>query len=362
MRKEGEVAATHATDTTLRQSYPALGVISCQRVKGKLLALSLIFQPTLIRIEGLPHLFVAQGVPTASEFLRKYVAASQPVIFEDIAKDWKARDSWSMDYLVENAGSTIVKGYVSAGKHAFVFSPVCCFLHLFWLPVNGIDGDFERIQRVGDWNALATRLGAEVVTLMQEDGAISDEEPILVRPAETEMSLEHFSALLMRRVQNEQHLSQRELYGNLTYYLCKHPLEKWRTISILQSDLTPSIHSQPGLQEEGQNFSKFLLPLHHLLWLGRGWTRGPIHYDEQENLHTVLRGQISYYILFSSQESSISSPLLTPSPLLKQGPRHSRSSILWIHKISTKKVLTSTAATFSTSTTRSEGTGSTGCL
>lgn len=61
---------------------------------------------------------------------------------------------------------------------------------------------------------------------MTEDDLIGDQEPILVRPAETEMRFDHFAGLLT----GDTSLSpshQLELFGNLTYYLCKHGLDRW---------------------------------------------------------------------------------------------------------------------------------------
>jgi len=42
------------------------------------------------------------------------------------------------------------------------------------------DGDFEKVQHVGDWNALGAGLDAKVMTPMAEDELIGDDEPILV--------------------------------------------------------------------------------------------------------------------------------------------------------------------------------------
>ena len=52
-----------------------------------------------------------KGVPTAEEFLTKYVAGSRPVILEDVAALWPAiaEARWNMSYLVEKAGATVVK-------------------------------------------------------------------------------------------------------------------------------------------------------------------------------------------------------------------------------------------------------------
>ena len=79
-----------------------------------------------------------KGVPTAEDFLTKYVAASRPVILEDVAASWPAVSErrWNMSYLTEQAGSTIVKGYVSP------------------------DGDFEKV-REGTHHAIRSNLEEE---------------------------------------------------------------------------------------------------------------------------------------------------------------------------------------------------------
>ena len=75
--------------------------------------------------------------------------------------------------------------------------------------------------------------------------------------------------------------------GDLSFYLQKHDLNKWRDLGLLK-DLSPPLHSSGA--QEGQPWSRFLVPAHYLLWAGRGWTRGPVHFDENENLHTVVKG------------------------------------------------------------------------
>jgi len=76
---------TNSMKLSIPQSRDAAGEFECERVKG---------------------------IPTAEEFLTKYVAASRPVIFEDVARSWPAvsEQRWNMSYLVEQAGETIVKG------------------------------------------------------------------------------------------------------------------------------------------------------------------------------------------------------------------------------------------------------------
>ena len=44
------------------------------------------------------------------------------------------------------------------------------------------------------------------------------------------------------------------------------------------------------MESQFPRWARFLHSVHYLLWLGRGWTRGPVHFDENENLHTVVRG------------------------------------------------------------------------
>ena len=64
------------------------------------------------------------------------------------------------------------------------------------------------------------------------------------------MRFDHFAALLT----GDTSLSpphQIELFGNLTYYLCKHGLERWRHVGRLLRDLSPPVHSEPGAPGQG---------------------------------------------------------------------------------------------------------------
>ena len=93
---------------------------------------------------------------------------------------------------------------------------------------------------------------------------------MLLRPAETETSFEHF-LWLIRGYANPERAS---------FYLQKHALRKWEAHG-LRADASPPPH---------EKLAPFLRLQHELLWMSTHCTVGPLHYDEQENLHAVVRG------------------------------------------------------------------------
>ena len=182
-------------------------------------------------------------VPAASldpaTFLEQYVAASKPVVLTGLLDEWAAVQPssarrWDLDYLWRKAANSTVKAYVSP------------------------DGEYEAVRKAHDF------VGGERVCA----GCAADEQ-VLLRPAETEMRLEHF-LWLVKGYENPEKAS---------FYLQKHPLSKWRELGLVK-DVTPSPH---------ERLAPFLRPLHELLWLATQCTVGPLHYDEQENLHAMVR-------------------------------------------------------------------------
>ena len=181
-------------------------------------------------------------VPAASldtaTFLEQYVAASRPVVLTGLLDDWAAVQPlssrrWDLDYLWRKAGNSTVKAYISP------------------------DGEFEAVRRADEV------VGGERVCA----GCAADEQ-VLMRPAETEVRLEHF-LWLVRGYENPERAA---------FYLQKHPLSKWRGLGLVE-DVTPPPH---------ERLAPFLRPLHELLWLATQCTVGPLHYDEHENLHAMV--------------------------------------------------------------------------
>ena len=181
-------------------------------------------------------------VPAASldpaTFLEQYVAASRPVVLTGLLDDWAAVQPsssrrWDLDYLWRKAANSTVKAYISP------------------------DGEFEAVRRADEV------VGGERVCA----GCAAD-ELVLMRPAETEVRLEHF-LWLVKGYENPERAA---------FYLQKHPLSKWRALGLVE-DVTPPPH---------ERLAPFLRPLHELLWLATQCTVGPLHYDEQENLHAMV--------------------------------------------------------------------------
>ena len=117
-------------------------------------------------------------------------------------------------------------------------------------------------------------------------GCAADEQ-VLLRPAETEMRLEHF-LWLVKGYENPERAA---------FYLQKHPLSKWRGLGLVK-DVTPPPH---------ERLAPFLRPLHELLWLATQCTVGPLHYDEQENLHAMVRALVR-------PAATLAAPRSSPAP------------------------------------------------
>ena len=169
-------------------------------------------------------------------FLRRYVRGSRPVVLRGLLDAWAAPQRWTLEYLWERAANSTVKVYASP------------------------DGDFEGVRPAHARGARGGPLCA---------GCGADEE-VLLRPAETETSFEHF-LWLIRGYANPERAS---------FYLQKHALRKWEAHG-LRADASPPPH---------EKLAPFLRLQHELLWMSTHCTVGPLHYDEQENLHAVVRG------------------------------------------------------------------------
>lgn len=53
------------------------------------------------------------GTPSAAEFQRQYKRPARPVVLEDATRDWPARRKWTVEYLSERFGDTVVPLYDS---------------------------------------------------------------------------------------------------------------------------------------------------------------------------------------------------------------------------------------------------------
>jgi hypothetical protein len=206
-------------------------------------------------------------VPAASldpaTFLEQYVAASKPVVLTGLLDDWAAvkpssARRWDLDYLWRKAANSTVKAYVSP------------------------DGEYEAVRRANDV------VGGERVC-----AGCADDEQVLLRPAETELRLEHF-LWLVKGYENPERAA---------FYLQKHPLSKWRGLGLVE-DVTPPPH---------ERLAPFLRPLHELLWLATQCTVGPLHYDEQENLHAMVRALVRPAATLAAPRSSPAPPRPRPS-------------------------------------------------
>ncbi len=224
--------------------------------------------------------------PTATEFFENYVKKSRPVIFRGLASQWPAvsKRKWTLPYLQKKAGTSRVRIFVSPSR------------------------DFEAPMTMGDYRRLAPRF----VTNMheREDQAIGDEEMILMRPAESEVSFNDYVYLTTTYENKEK----------AVFYFQKHDIYKWREFGLLD-DLLPSlfddnanINSHTKMKSNSKSKSKrkksdiaygnsstssdawarFLAMKYHFLWMGYNSTRGNLHYDPEENLFAVIRGRKTF--------------------------------------------------------------------
>ena len=139
---------------------------------------------------------------------------SKPVVITGLLAGWEALTRWSPEYLWRKARDSRVKLYSSP------------------------DGDFESVR--GSHEEL-TSGGGKVCA------GCSPDETVLSRPAETEISFEHFLWLA-------------DGYSNperASFYLQKHPIHKWAAYG-LDEDVRPQPHDR---------IAPFLKLNSELLWL-----------------------------------------------------------------------------------------------
>ena len=209
-----------------------------------------------------------EGPPSDIEFYEKYVSRGRPVIFRGAAKEWSAvsKGLWSLKYLSDRVGNERVKVYASPTR------------------------DFEApttMRNVRSWYARA-KIDRSVYEAA--DASIEDEQNVIMRPAETELTFREYVYLTTNYSNPE----------NAVFYLQKHPLAKWRKSGVLK-DLKPSIYfdhrSRVGLRSVGKtagSWARFLALENWLLWIGRNVSRGNLHYDANENIHALIRGSKTF--------------------------------------------------------------------
>eukprot|EP01041_Mallomonas_annulata_P001987 gene1987-3865_t len=221
--------------------------------------------------------------PTAEEFYENYVSKGKPVIISNGLKKWKAVGKWNLDYLLQHVGEESVKIYTST------------------------DGDFEKIQSVGDWKKTLEDTG-RLGQSPYDDTDIDSNELLMIRPAETNFKFKDYYYLLTN-YSNPEHA---------IYYLQKHDMRKWNHLPIIK-DIEPSIHSEPKKYKNSKSstsksskkkyhkggWARFLSLNHYFIWLAKGHTRGPIHYDMYENIYSVIRGSKTFEIFHPMQTTEM---------------------------------------------------------
>lgn len=244
-----------------------------------------------------------KSFPSRADFLLDYIATSRPFVVENGASKWPAMQKWNLDYISESLtdDNRVVKMYTS------------------------LDGDFEKIQTLEDWKELLSRAGGEMMN-SPEDSMLPPTEQLMIRPAENLVDFDQF-VRLARHYPNEE---------NVTFYLQKHDLRRWKDLRLWK-DLQPSVvpdndedrddktktstkkknktknntknkkksakanakTKSKTNSDDGDSFgmSNFLSLEHYLLWISKGVvTRGPVHYDQNENLLAMIRGSKRFHL------------------------------------------------------------------
>lgn len=184
-----------------------------------------------------------------AEFLREYVAKSRPVVTSNLLTDWEASRTWSLEHLWSRAANETVKVYASP------------------------DGEFEAVRVARE----RMPPDGEPVCAGCEEG-----EHVLIRPAETETTFDHFRWLVDGYENPER----------ARFYLQKHPLRRWRGVG-LAAEASPPPH---------EALAPWLKVDHELLWLSSGQCPvAPLHYDLHENLHALVRGTKRFELIHPSQ-------------------------------------------------------------
>ena len=209
--------------------------------------------------------------PSAEKFLTKYVATGTPVIIAGAVKHWKALSNWNLQYLTRKAGDKAVRIYTS------------------------LDGHYEKIQSVAEWLELINSRGSFHSPGLRE-ASLDPNELVMVRPAETYFKFKDYVFLTTNYSNSEQ----------AKFYFQKHDIRLWQSTGLLK-DVFPPLNGGGDKSSGGKRngWAKFLALKHNFLWLARGVTYGPIHYDNFENLYAVIRGTKTFEIFHPQQSSEM---------------------------------------------------------
>uniref|UniRef100_A0A7S3LS38 JmjC domain-containing protein n=1 Tax=Aplanochytrium stocchinoi TaxID=215587 RepID=A0A7S3LS38_9STRA len=210
--------------------------------------------------------------PSMEEFF-SMVLHSEPVIIEDAIDGWDALNKWDLNYLRDQVGNTTVIVYSSD------------------------DGKFEKVATVHELSMLPDYLSsaAEIGVPMDIENDLN--ELLIVRPGESEVTFSQFVEMV-QETEKEKSMFPDNVAPIL--YLQKHALSKWFTVNKnIREDILPNI---------GDGWSDFLMLDHHLLWLGVNTsddTVAPMHYDEFENLHAVVKGNKRFELFHPRDNSNL---------------------------------------------------------
>lgn len=218
---------------------------------------------------------VLERAPSSREFYEHYVSKGKPVIIRGGVAGWPAvgKRQWDISYLVDRVGDETVKVFIS--------------------PTT----DFEAPMTMGDYRSLLRRVVTDGEDHRDIDASIADDVSVLMRPAETEFTFREYAYLTLNYSNAEK----------ATFYLQKHPMIKWKEAGLLK-DLMPSLFedSKPrrkklnsrrkrdGKSKNNGGWARFLALEHWLLWMGKNFSRGNLHYDPNENLHAVVKGSKTF--------------------------------------------------------------------
>ena len=255
--------------------------------------------------------------PTGLEFIRDYVSKGVPFIVKGALVDqWDAVGKWDLEYLNETLGGEEVKLYIS------------------------LDGDFEKVQSAGEWaqtiDGLAEVVGGESPN--PKNHPLPD-EPILIRPAETLFTFAQYTYLSLFYPNEEQ----------ASFYLQKHDLRLWKDFTNIMQDISPFLFGERAksaqqtedlykkksksktkrtsksktkrtskskksgrelgvnvdVEVNGFGFSNFLQLQYFLVWIGMGDTRGPVHFDENENIFAMVKGRKTWTMFHPSESKQM---------------------------------------------------------
>ena len=225
--------------------------------------------------------------PTQIEFIQKYLTKSVPFVVEGglVKKQkWKAIGKWNLRYLNKTLYNEKIKLYIS------------------------LDGDFEKIQSVRDWKRTVKRyLNYDSP---QDESDVKDDELIMIRPAETEFSFDNFTYLSTRYLNEE----------GASFYLQKHDLRLWKEKYNLLKDISPFMFGEKpdkqtkrrnrqnkviDIEHNGIGFTQMMGLMYYMLWMGVGNSRGPIHFDEYENVFAMVKGSKTWTLVHPLQSAEM---------------------------------------------------------